>query len=308
MNKVLIAGVESVVGGNLAISLARSQSVFGIALSQSVKFSGCEIEFAGSNLNIPQLLDRVKPQRVIYCGRGSQTGWEGMSEPGEADVQLATSWIDATRQAEAHLTLVSSAAIFTGPWMFHAENSQSHCSTSAAAQLRAIENYAAENCPGSLIIRSHAFGWQPGGAIGWIETLLERLQHGQTAGLDCFRHGSPILASELADILSRAWTAGLSGVYHIAGAERANPVQFARRLAHYFQLPIPSGQTGECLIDRPAGFGCGETSLQTRKIRRALHISLPMLEDGVQRLFQQHADGYRTRLTGHSAVPGTKVA
>ena len=62
------------------------------------------------------------------------------------------------------------------------------------------------------------------------------------------------------------------------------------------------------MMREPAGCGCGETSLQTRKIRRALHVSLPMLEDGVLRLFQQHADGYRSRLTGHSVVPESRVA
>jgi dTDP-4-dehydrorhamnose reductase len=252
-------------------------------------------------------MDRVRPQRVVYCGAASLTGWEEQG-PDQSDVQLAAKWLEAAQQASAHLTLVSSAAVFTGPWMFHAENSQTFCSSTGAQQVRAIESAAAETCPGSLIIRSHAFGWQPGGTTGWIETLLEQLGRGQAAGLDCFRHGSPILAADLADIVSRAWSAGLSGVYHIAGAERANPVQFARRLAHHFQLPIPSGPTGEFLLDRPVGFGCGETSLQTRKIRRALHISLPMLEDGVLRLFQQHVDGYRTRLTGHSVVPGSKVA
>jgi dTDP-4-dehydrorhamnose reductase len=116
------------------------------------------------------------------------------------------------------------------------------------------------------------------------------------------------LASDLAEVISRAWSAGLSGTYHVAGAERANPVQFARRVAHHFQLPIPEPVVTESLVDRPTGYGCGETSLQTRKIRRALSVALPMLEESVLHLFQQHADVYRSRLTGHSVMPGSKVA
>ena len=310
MNKVLVAGVESVVGGNLAFCLARTQSVTGVSLSEPVSFSGCDIEsLAGSSVDaVRQVIERVKPHRVIFCGAGSRTGWEGGGHPEEVDVRQAATWMAATRQTQTHLTLVSSGAIFTGPWMFHSENSQSFCPSPSAQHLRSIETAAAETCPDALIVRTHAFGWQPGGKPGWIESLLGQLELGQARGLDCFRHASPILASDLADIISRAWGAGLSGVYHIAGAERANPVQFVRRLAHHFQLPIPAAPAGEFLIDRPTGFGCGETSLQTRKIRRALHVSLPMLEDGVLRLFQQHADGYRSRLTGHSVVPTSKVA
>lgn len=309
MNKVLVAGIETVVGGNLAVCLARSQAVAGVSLSEPVSFGGCEIlPNPGSSLaEIRETIDRVKPQRIVYCGEGTTTGWEGQSQPDQSSTKLATHWITAAREANTHLTLISSGAIFTGPWMFHSENSQSFCPSPAADHLRQVEATAAESCPDSLIVRTHAFGWLPGGKSGWLESLIEQLEQGKTDGLDYFRHGSPILASDLTDIISRAWTAGLSGIYHIAGAERANPVQFARRLAHYFQLPTPI-PAAEFLIDRPTGFGCGETSLQTRKIRRALHVSLPMLEDGVLRLFQQHSDGFRGRLTGRSLTPASRVA
>lgn len=310
MNKVLVAGIESVVGGNLAVSLARTTPVTGVSLGEPVEFQGCEIESpCGASLDaIRDTLTRTRPQRIVFCGAGSRASWESGPLPSEADLRLADNWIQAASEVDAHLTLISSGALFTGPWMFHAENSQSFCPSAPAKVLHAIEDRAAQGCPDSLIVRTHAFGWQPGGKSGWLETLIEQLECGTGSTLDCFRHASPILASDLADILSRSWAAGLSGTYHIAGAERANPVQFTRRVAHYFQLPTPSAPIGEFLIDRPTGYGCGETSLQTRKIRRALHVTLPMLEEGVTRLFQQHVDGYRARLTGHSSMPTSRVA
>lgn len=310
MNKVLVAGVDTVVGGNVAVCLARTHVVTGVSLSDAISFNGCDLErLSGSSPDdVEQLIRRVKPQQIIFCGAGSRTGWESSSQPTDADVKQASTWIRATRNTETHLTLISSGAVFTGPWMFHSENSQSFCPSPAAQRLLAIETEAAEICPDALIVRTHAFGWTPGGKQGWLETLMGQMEQGNARGIDCFRHGSPILASELAEIISKAWGAGLSGIYHIAGAERSNPVQFVQRLAHYFQLPLPAAPVGEFLIDRPTGYGCGETSLQTRKIRRALHVALPMLEEGVLKLFQQHADGYRTRLTGHSVVPDSRVA
>lgn len=310
MNKVLVAGIESVVGGNLAVSLARSFPVTGVSLAAPVTFTGCEIDSPcdASMDSIRATLNRVQPHRIVFCGAGSQMGWDSGAAPGASDVTLAAAWIQAARDSGIHLTLISSGALFTGPWMFHAENSQSFCSSGPAQALQAIETEAQQASTDSLIVRTHAFGWAPGGQQGWLESLFEQLERGGSTNLDCFRHASPILASDLADILVRSWTAGLSGIYHIAGAERANPVQFARRVAHHFQLPSPTAPTGEFLVDRPSGFGCGETSLQTRKIRRALHVTLPMLEDGVARLFQQHVDGYRARLTGTSTFPTSRVA
>jgi dTDP-4-dehydrorhamnose reductase len=309
VSKVLLAGVETVVGGNLAICLAKTQLVTSVCLSEPVTITGCDVECltAQTPQAVSELIGRVRPQRIIYCGAGSQLAW-GETEPRDADVRQATTWINAAQHAQTQLTLISSSAVFTGPWMFHSESSQSFCPSAPAQALLEIEKTAAETCPDSLIIRTHAVGWQPGGKTGWIESLLGQLEQGKSSHLDCCRHASPILASDLADIICRAWTAGLSGLYHIAGAERANPVQLARRLAHHFQLPIPDATMTESLVDRPCGFGCGETSLQTRKIRRALHVSLPMLEESVLRLFQQHVDGYRTRLTGHSVIPGSRVA
>lgn len=309
MNKVLVAGVESVVGANLAVCLARNHAMTGVCLEEPISFGGCELEppVGRSAGAIEDLIDRVKPDRIVYCGASARTGWES-DPPREEDVQLAATWIQAARAANSHVTLISSSSTFTGPWMFHSESSQSLCSSRPAQCIQSIESDATAKCPDSLIVRTHAFGWRPGGKSGWVESLLTKLEQGDTREMDCFRHASPILASDLADVISRAWMAGLSGVYHIAGAERSNPVQFARRLAHHFRLPCPTVIHNEALVDRPEGFGCGETSLQTRKIRRALHVSLPMLEDGVTRLFQQHADGYRSRLTGNSFMPGSRVA
>ena len=192
--------------------------------------------------------------------------------------------------------------------MFHAENSSSLCSSAAAQAARDVEARVLENCPDALIVRTHAFGWQPGDKPGWIESLLTKLERGFDTDLDCTRYASPILASDLTEIISAAWTAGLSGIYHVAGAERVNPVQFASRLAEQFHLPIPLTMTMESLIGCPSGFGCGETSLQTRKIRRALGLSMPMLGEGLQRLFQQQIDGHRGRLSKRAGVPTSRVA
>ena len=310
MDKVLIAGIETVVGGNLAAGLASRALVTGMSLGEPVHIAGINIEarVASNSDAIRQMIDRVRPDRVILCGNAARSGWENNVLPGAGDLLQVTAWSEAARQSGAQLTLISSDAIFTGPWMFHAENSQSLCPSTPAQTLRDIEASVQVECPDALIVRTHAFGWQPGEKSGWVESLLTKLERGFDTELDCTRYASPILASDLTEIIAKAWTTGLSGIYHVTGAERVNPVQFASRLAQQFHLPIPLSLASESLIGRPSGFGCGETSLQTRKIRRALGTSMPMLNEGIQRLFQQHADGYRQQLSARACLPASKVA
>jgi dTDP-4-dehydrorhamnose reductase len=310
---ILVAGVDGVVGANLVASLSGRQPAIGVAFQNNVRLHGCDLEFCGDFApdSIARIVERVAPQRIVYCGPGAQSCWEASTALSEKELERAAAWLAAAEARGAHWTLISSDGVFTGPWMFHAENSQSWCTSPEAAILRRMEEQTSSRRPEALIVRTHAYGWSSAtetGAPGWLEQLLEGIEHGDVAPLDAVRHASPILATDLVDVVQRAWHSGLAGVYHIAGAERVNPIQFARRLAHEFGLTFLHSGGSESLTDRAVGFGRGETSLQTRKVRRALGIGLPMLGEGLQRLYQQHLDGYRNHFRSHEQPARNRVA
>jgi len=314
VESTLIVGVDRVVGANLAVSLSGLQPVSGVALSGAVSADVCDHEVCGSTnaADAIAIAEQIHPQRIVYAGVGSDSCWTENPHADWCDaLDSASAWLSAAEAVGAQFTLVSSDAVFTGPWMFHAENSQSVCNSPYATSLREIERRVAERRPDSLIVRTNAFGWSPRGDaddLPWLESLIARMQAGQRPRLDCLRHGSPLLATDLAQIVCKAWRCGLTGVYHIAGAERVNPQQFARRLAHQFALPFAGDTEAESLTDRVQGFGLGETSLQTRKVRRALGIGLPLVSEGIQRLYEQHLNGHRDRLRGRVAAAEARVA
>jgi len=304
---ILVVGVDSVVGANCAASLSSRQPVIGVAFHGHIQIPGCETELCRSTSTdaVLRIAERVAPQRIVYCGNGARSCWDG-GERDAAELDRVAAWQDAADRVAAHWTHISSDGVFTGPWMFHAENGQSHCRSAEAVQLRTVEELIAARRPESLIVRTHAYGWSPNGA-GWLEGLLNSLESGAGCQLDGVRHASPILATDLVEVVQKAWQSGLAGTYHIAGAERVNPVQFARRLAHEFGVPFLHVGSTESLTDRATGFGRGETSLQTRKVRRALGIGLPMLSEGIERLYQQRQNGYSSRVQGSDASQ-TRVA
>jgi len=308
VDKILVAGVNTVVGANLAEGLSNQHSVVGVSFKAAVKLPSCtvESETPRKTAAILSLIERVQPSRIILCGPGAESSWDESQRPQPADVSVTKAWIDAAAEAKCHVTVISSDAVFTGPWMFHAENSHSVCPSTEASLIRQVEEHAAATSADTLIVRTHAIGWQTGSNGGWLESLLSDLERGSIGPVDFARHGTPMLATDLAAVLKRSWESGLVGIHHVGGAERVSPREFAMRMAAHFRLATPATPIAGSLVDRTVGFGCGETSLQTRKIRRALGISLPLLEESMEKLYQQHLNGYRARLSGRTSA--SKVA
>ncbi len=308
MNTILVVGVESLVGANLAAHLADRYSIIGLSASAGVHIDGCDIEHLVDDeaRDAARWLRSARPDWLVYCGPESSSAWDGGTAPQLTDgaPAAAGAWAAAAHAAQCPFTMVSSDAVFTGPWMFHDEESLAVCRTPEAVRIREAEKSVREQCPAALIVRTNAFGWSVDSIDGWIESQLAAIESHRGLETDCIRHATPLLATDLADILERARLEQLSGTYHVAGAERVSPTQFAQRLADQFDLPWLSVRREQSLLERPDGFGAGETSLQTKKIRKALCVAMPMLSEGLGRLRVQQLNGFRDRLcpSEHGAV------
>lgn len=300
MKTFLIVGIESVVGANLAASLCGQTRVVGISAGSNISLPGCEratLERGNADA-ISNCLQQTRATHVIFCGSAARSSWKPAGKGFENSDSVL--WAAATAQEKRHFTLVSSDAVFTGPWMFHDEDSKATCPSSEATGVRQVETRVREACDKSLIVRTNAFGWSTSGSKGWLETLLSGMENNQPLELDPICHATPILASDLADYLDPALDDELTGVFHIAGAERVSPHQFARQLASAFEVGSPATRTIRELAARPTGFGRGETSLQTRRFRSEYDCAMPLLNEGLARLVEQNRSGYRDRLCGQT--------
>jgi dTDP-4-dehydrorhamnose reductase len=301
VDKLLVAGIDTIVGGNLAAWLAQRYQVVGLSWGESLAIAGCETATCE-----PLATDAARtwiaserPQWIVYCGPGARSSWDlpAPAMPQPECARIAGTWARAAQEFGSEFTVISSDAVFTGPWMFHRENSTSFCASSPARVLQLIEKEVCDINPDTLLIRTNVFGWSPSSrAPGLVETVLHGAQEGQPVALDCMRYASPILATDLADVLDRAYYQKLRGLHHLAGGERINPFRFACLLADQFGYSMSSLEAVETTFESRRGeFGAGETSLQSRRIRRALEVSLPMIRDGLSRLYEQHVSGYRDR-------------
>ncbi len=298
MEKLVIAGVDTILGGNMAAWLSDRYEIIGLTFGDRVQIAGCSTTACPSRdpQAIQAWLTATDPHWLVYCGPWTESAWNPQQNPSQYlnASEAVLPWIRAAQAIECASTVISSDAVFTGPWMFHDEASDHFCGTAAAQALLQMEAAIAACSPATMLVRSHVFGWSPTTqSAGFIEETLSQMYAGRRLNLDCVRHATPILATDLAEILHQAYEAELSGTYHIGGAERLNPYRLGTLMANTFGCPYTPAAPLEPLTERSTQFGSGETSLQSLKIRKALGCSLPLISEGLESLHQQSINGYR---------------
>ncbi len=313
MQKLLVAGIDSVVGANLAAELAGRFHVVGLSFSEPISIADCStatcpVQDAES---VNGWIASERPDWVVLCGPAAHSSWclNGSGDPGNDAIEAVRHWARAAESAGCEFTLVSSDGVFRGPWMFHDEASERFCDSGSARTIRAIEVEATDLCRATLIVRTNVFGWSPSMTTpGFVEPIIQSLEAGETRVLDCIRHATPILANDLAEILEQAFHQQLRGVYHAPGAERTNPFAFARHLAERFGHSDVLLDADDWRTRGGRAFGDGETSLRSTNIRQALGIAPPMLGEGIDRLYEQMLNGYRERFEAAQTLVHEKVA
>ncbi|HTQ39395.1 MAG TPA: hypothetical protein VMJ32_10220 [Pirellulales bacterium] len=376
-HKLLIVGIETLAGSNLALQLADRCEVVGLTRHRGFALDGCRtlverrfsvrMNSASGDEVCLAILDE-RPRWVVYCGPTSCSSWDGVYGYGanhnitEAGVSVPANAVandaaandaatfDANEEAKrlaaigqavkkcgAKLALVSTDAVCAGPQVFHREDmSVVH----AAADVRnnpaphaawLIERQIDQR--EALVVRTHLYGWSAMGE-SYAERLWTALEDGvpfsvghsagtvglrsafYTPAISGRRYASPILATDFAELLWAALQRGLSGIFHAAGAERASQWQFVAALAaasgmwmngskSYSRDGIPhAAKTRAQRISEMSSSACGqETSLDSRKLQRAVGLPLPRLFDGLERFTQQAGNGYRDQLRAAFFAP-----
>ncbi len=297
MNQFLVVGVDTIVGANVAASFAGKYGVTTWASQAGYEIANSDA--IDARLSPSDVIAKSQPDCLIYCGPAARSSWEPQTKAEINDSLLIDlqCWANAAKAADVQFVMISSDAVFTGPWLFHDEESRGECGSYQAQIIRAAEDQLFEICPEALVVRTNVFGWSPeSDGSGWIESLLRSVETKRVVQQDHIRHASPILATDFAEILDRACQEGLTGVYHIAGAERISPLQFTQRLADRFALPWLAMRRESSLTELPQGFAEGECSLQTKKIRKDLCVAMPLLSEGLQRLSEQLDERFHEKL------------
>lgn len=299
MERLLVTGVEGAVGANLALALAERFDVYTVCQSGRIALDSrpavpCD---PTEPAQLTAVLHDLRPQAILHCGPLAFSNWDLATQPinPQREPQLALQLAELAAELGARLTWLTTDAVFCGPRLFHDEDTPPNATTAWATQARAVERQLAAT--DALVVRTHAYGWSPLVArAGLAERIWNAVADGRQPEVDGRRHATPILASDLAPLLARAWELNLKGLYHISGAERTSPYRFAVQLALAAGASWPRVLESRAAgtLDRP-GYLLEETSLGTRRAQKALECPLPLLAEGLARFAAQAVDGWRDR-------------
>ena len=250
--------------------------------------------------DLPVAIDRIRtkrPEWVVYCGLAAHSSWEEHSTNFGDEASHVVRLAETVAEAGSRLVILSSDRVFVGPRMFHDE-SEPTSDNAHAQSLRAIEQAALEAhgvANRVLVVRTNVFGWSRAGN-SLAEKILQALRDGRSIELSTTAFATPILASDLAELLLRSFRGRMSGIVHIGGAERTSPFRFGQELAvaagfdpRLVRPERVESENEHTVLSR-------ETSLGSRLVRRELDISLPLLRESVSRFADQAMSGYRDQL------------
>lgn len=285
VQRVFMTGVENMLGSNLAWALSgRCDILAGYSKSavESSAFATTHCNPADAQL-LAETLDSWQPEWIVHCPLVSHSSWDidsaELDAPREAAIARKLATVAAARGIP--LTVILSDAVFNGPRMFHDESSTPLEATPAARTLLAIERALADSP--ALVIRTHAYGWNGDQAAScFAERAYEALRQGRLPSFDCRRYATPILASDLADLLWHAQQTRLHGLLHLSGAERTSMQRFVQEMAACLGIPCPKAKPDPAESDWHQ-----ETSLSSRRARRVLARPTPILREGLERFLAQ---------------------
>lgn len=296
MDRLIITGVDSPIGANLAATLADRWEILGLYDHRAVIHSALDTApgcFSHRN-ELAQTIHDFEPDWLIHCGALSASSWDlpGPLDPASMEREFCTlrTLIEATANANCPLAVLSSDAIFSGPWLFHEEEGRT-ADTQLPAQIRAFENLVVST--DALLVRTHAYGWSPVDEhAGFAQRLWKSLNTSLPHQADGRRYATPILASDLAELLERAYRLKLQGLYHLSGAERSSAFRFAIELGAACGLSVSNVAPSITVSDSLGCEGHDETSLNCRRARRVLEKPLPLLREGLARFAMQQASDW----------------
>jgi dTDP-4-dehydrorhamnose reductase len=318
MNKLLITGISSFLGSNIAFTGREKYNVIGTYHAHPVRMEGCD----SRRLDIidqdqcTRLIGNERPQVVVHCSALSDLKQpeKDISHARLVHVEGTKNIVRACNAVDAKIIYVSTDWVFDGKKplgeKYHEDDSPAP-----------VNNYAQTKYEGELAVKEARAGWiiaRPANIYGvnfatpvvgsslneyltqrggLAHNIIQTLKAKQVVRQPSHVYQCPTLASHFAECVLRLHEIGAKGIYHVCGKTCISRYDFFLNLAKMFGLDTGLVKPASA-EDFAMSFGIDikqmpieiprNCCLDVEKIETVLDKNQLYIEDGLQLMLKQH--------------------
>ena len=291
--KVYITGIAGLLGGGIAESLQKDFMVTGADL---VKIDMRGVAYDVFDLCDRQaLLDRIertKPQVLVHTA--AMVNVEQCEAEPEKTYRVNTELTETLAQicAEKNIKMIyiSTDSVFDGEkkGMYTEEDAVNPLNVYAKSKYDG--ELAVSRCPHSLILRTNIYGINLQDKKSFGEWIVDSLREEKELFMFNDIFFSPILVSDLAEIISLCIKRELSGLYHACGTGSVSKYEFGMEVKKEFGyvngvIRQALSQSMNFKAKRPKNMG-----MSNEKIRKALGIDIRTPKESVVEFHRRYSE------------------
>jgi dTDP-4-dehydrorhamnose reductase len=293
--RVLITGASGLLGVNLALEAAKDHTVTGQINELFLKGAPFE-QISGDLLKpgaVDSLLDVAQPDWVIHCAALADIdACENNPTLAEKlNAELPRTFAKSCK-GRAKLVYISTDAVFDGTRDEYFEEDAPNPRCVYARTKLSGEQNVMQNNPDAIVARINLFGWSIYGNRSLAEWFFYNLQAGKPVKGFTDVFFCTQLVNDLAGVLLQMLSKNLSGLFHVVGADCVSKYEFACEIA--CRLGIAENMVTPIRVEE---FGLkaarsNNLRLNTDKLQKVLHKSIPRLSTGLDHFFTQYQQSY----------------
>jgi len=301
---LLVTGASGLLGASVVLQARDSgRKVAGICHRHPLRVPGVELYEVDltDRSAIQHVCREARPDSIVHCAAATNVDW-CEDHPGEAEkinLEASANLAEISRQRNTRLTYISTDSVFDGKRGNYSETDQT-CPLNVYARLKLrAEEEVLQHCPSALLVRTNIYGWNAQNKQSLAEWILGQLAAGERVPGFVDTYFCPLLANDLANLLLTMLDRGLSGLYHVVGAERISKYEFATKVAATFQFDPAQAVATHLSEARLRAARPQDVSLNTEKIQTALGQPMPNVDAGLQRFRALREQGYSQQLKSY---------
>jgi dTDP-4-dehydrorhamnose reductase len=311
MRRILITGASGLLGANLVLDAAGTMETAAVAHTHRIELPGVQSSWV--DLAEPgaahEILRRVRPDWVVHCAAATDV------DACETDAatafrlnrEMARLVAEASAEVGARLAHISTDAVFDGSSGGYGEDDPPNPINVYGRSKLEGEAAVREACPDALIVRTNIFGWNALEKKSLAEWFLGHLEAPRRCPGFIDVSVTPILVSDLGQIVFQMLDGGLRGIYHVGGADCVSKYEFGVRIARAFGLDAGLIEPVQAETVRLRAPRARRLCLSGAKIERDLRTRLPSLDAGLARFKAEREAGKPGRLRAMAGSPAAET-